>query len=109
MDAKTKPPFALPLRVVISEDSICGKLTELKDADNRVIADSERYYPQAIEPAQASYICRAVNAYGDMLQALESIYADLLTGYIAQESVAAERNRRKLEVAARAAIQKAKG
>jgi len=45
----------------------------------------------------------------EMLAALEAIADDLESGYIAQDSARAERNRNRLLATARAAIRKARG
>jgi hypothetical protein len=58
MDAKTKPPFALPLA---------------RAKGGRIVSARGGVVAERLAQDEATYICRAVNAHADLVAALEPL------------------------------------
>lgn len=60
-----------PWRIVAHGSYVCeddyAPPTEILGADDETVADNVRYYPTAIDPANAAFIVTAVNAHDELL------------------------------------------
>lgn len=56
--SKSKAPF----RVIRSQNSVCGDLVAIVDADGKTVLDNEPYYPRALDPDDAQVFAAGPSA-----------------------------------------------